>query len=48
MGVSRDDEGKKIYNDVNPGLGFHKPGKWQEIVRIDQCHLVPENVNGVL
>ena len=47
MTFERDKNGKKIYSDTGPGLGFHKPGKWEEIIDVDYCYLASDEVNEV-
>ena len=41
------EDGTRQYFDLEPGLGFHKPGKWEEIVDIDYCDLITKNANQV-
>ena len=47
MRVENDKNGNRKFLDEGPTLGFHKPGKWEEVVDIEYCHLVPENLNKV-
>ncbi len=45
---SEEKNGKRIYFDENPGLGFHQPDQWQTILPIAECHLYDEQVGTLL
>lgn len=47
MSIDKSDEENWVYHDEDPTLGFHKPGKWEQVVNIAHCDLVTENVNEV-
>ncbi len=40
--------GKRIYFDENPSIGFHQPGEWSTILPITECHLYDEQVSTLL
>ena len=40
--------GKRIYLDENPCIGFHQPGKWQTVLPISECHLYDEQIGLLL
>ncbi len=35
------------FNASKQSLGFHKAGHWEEVVQIDECKIVPEEVNKI-
>ncbi len=45
---AEEQNGKRIYFDENPGLGFHKPGQWSTILPITECHLYDEQIGSLL
>jgi len=47
MRVEVDKDGNRLYFDENPSLGFHSPGKWEEIISVRNCNLIPEKVNKI-
>ncbi|MCD5382994.1 23S rRNA (uracil(1939)-C(5))-methyltransferase RlmD [Candidatus Gracilibacteria bacterium] len=47
MRVETDEDGNKKFFDTGETAGFHKPGKFQEIVDIANCDLITENANQV-
>ncbi len=40
--------GKRIYFDENPTIGFHQPGEWSTVLPITECHLYDEQVSSLL
>jgi 23S rRNA (uracil1939-C5)-methyltransferase len=50
FGAMRTEEknGKRIYFDENPGIGFHRPGQWSTILPIQECHLYDEQIGTLL
>jgi 23S rRNA (uracil1939-C5)-methyltransferase len=40
--------GKRIYFDENPSVGFHQPGEWSTILPITECHLYEEETSALL
>lgn len=50
FGTMRSEEknGKRIYFDEDPGLGFHRPGEWSTILPIVECHLYDEQIGSLL
>jgi len=40
--------GKRIYFDEDPNIGFHKPGNWETIIPINNCHLYDESIAPLL
>jgi 23S rRNA (uracil1939-C5)-methyltransferase len=40
--------GKRIYFDENPSIGFHQPGQWATILPITECHLYDEQLASLL
>lgn len=36
--------GKRIYLDENPTIGFHQPGKWETVLPVTECHLYDEQI----
>jgi 23S rRNA (uracil1939-C5)-methyltransferase len=40
--------GKRIYFDENPTIGFHKPGQWSTVLPIQECHLYDEQIGAFL
>lgn len=45
---SEEREGKRIYFDENPSVGFHQPGKWETVLPITECHLYDEQIGLLL
>jgi 23S rRNA (uracil1939-C5)-methyltransferase len=41
-------DGKRIYFDENPGIGFHQPGQWSTVLPVRECHLYDEQVSSLL
>lgn len=41
-------DGKRIYFDEDPGLGFHQPGQWATILPVQECHLYDEQIPSLL
>jgi 23S rRNA (uracil1939-C5)-methyltransferase len=39
--------GKRVYFDENPSVGFHRPGQWSTVLPVTECHLYDEQI-GVL
>ena len=40
--------GKRIYFDENPTIGFHQPGMWQTVLPVTECHLYDEQIGLLL
>lgn len=40
--------GKRIYFDENPSVGFHQAGEWSTILPITECHLYEEETSSLL
>ncbi|HVW66242.1 MAG TPA: 23S rRNA (uracil(1939)-C(5))-methyltransferase RlmD [Candidatus Peribacteraceae bacterium] len=40
--------GKKIYFDENPTIGFHQPEQWSTVLPIVECHLYDEQIGSLL
>lgn len=40
--------GKRIYLDENPSIGFHQPGQWATILPVAECHLYDEQIGLLL
>ncbi len=45
---SEDKDGKRIYFDENPTIGFHQPGQWSTVLPISECHLFDEQIGSLL
>lgn len=45
---SEDQNGKRIYFDENPSIGFHKPGEWATVLPITECHLYDEQIGSLI
>ena len=41
-------EGRRIYFDENPSIGFHQPGQWSTVLPITECHLYDEQISSLL
>jgi 23S rRNA (uracil1939-C5)-methyltransferase len=50
FGVMRSEEknGKRVYFDENPTIGFHQPGEWSTVLPITECHLYDEQIGTLL
>jgi predicted RNA-binding protein with TRAM domain len=40
--------GRKIFLDEGPTIGFHRPGQWQTVLPIHECHLYDEQTDMLL
>ena len=40
--------GKRLYFDENPSIGFHQPGQWSTVLPISECHLYDEQIGTLL
>lgn len=40
--------GKRIYFDENPTIGFHQPGQWSTVLPVTECHLYDEQIGLLL
>ncbi len=40
--------GKRIYFDEDPSIGFHQPGNWQTVLPVSECHLYDEQIGLLL
>ncbi len=45
---SEEKNGKKIYFDENPTIGFHQPDQWSTVLPIVECHLYDEQIGSLL
>lgn len=45
---SEEKNGKRIYFDENPSIGFHQPGQWSTVLPIAECHLYDEQIGALL
>ncbi len=45
---TEENNGKKIYFDENPTIGFHQPDQWQTVLPIVECHLYDEQIASLL
>lgn len=45
---SEEKNGKRIYFDENPSIGFHQPGMWQTVLPVTECHLYDEQIGLLL
>lgn len=45
---SEEKNGKRIYFDEAPGIGFHKPAEWATILPISECHLYDEQISSLI
>lgn len=45
---SEERNGKRIYFDENPSIGFHQPGRWQTVLPVTDCHLYDEQIGSLL
>lgn len=45
---SEEKNGRRIYFDEKPTVGFHQPGQWQTVLPITECHLYDEQVDMLL
>ncbi len=45
---SEEKNGKRLYFDENPSIGFHRPGEWSTILPIVECHLYDEQIGSLL
>lgn len=45
---SEERNGKRIYFDENPSIGFHQPGQWSTVLPIAECHLYDEQIGSLL
>ncbi len=41
-------DGKRIYFDENPTIGFHPPSRWQTVMPVTECHLYDEQLSALL
>lgn len=41
-------DGKRVYNDINPGIGMHRRGKWETIVPLEECHLISNDLFAIV
>ncbi|HAI98275.1 TPA: 23S rRNA (uracil(1939)-C(5))-methyltransferase RlmD [Candidatus Peribacteria bacterium] len=45
---SEEQNGKKIYFDEDPSIGFHQPGQWSTVLPISECHLYDEQIGSLI
>ncbi len=45
---AEDQNGKRIYFDENPTIGFHQPNQWETVLPITECHLYDEQIGTLL
>lgn len=44
----KEENGKRIYFDENPSIGFHQPGMWETVLPVTECHLYDEQIGLLL
>lgn len=40
--------GKRVFFDENPSIGYHRPGQWATILPVSECHLYDEQLDTLL
>ncbi|MEI8230881.1 MAG: 23S rRNA (uracil(1939)-C(5))-methyltransferase RlmD [Candidatus Peregrinibacteria bacterium] len=45
---SEEKDGKRMYFDEGPTIGFHQPGQWSTVLPISECHLYDEAIPTLL
>lgn len=45
---TEEQNGKRIYFDENPSIGFHQPGQWSTVLPVNECHLYDEQIGSLL
>lgn len=45
---SEEKDGRRIYLDEGPTVGFHQPGQWSTVLPITECHLYDEQIGMLL
>lgn len=45
---SEEKNGKRVYFDEDPSIGFHQPGQWSTVLPISECHLYDEQIGTLL
>ncbi|MDD4628760.1 MAG: 23S rRNA (uracil(1939)-C(5))-methyltransferase RlmD [Candidatus Peribacteraceae bacterium] len=45
---SEEKNGRRVFVDENPSIGFHQPGQWSTILPINECHLYDEQIGTLL
>src|SRR3989344_8337371 len=45
---TEDVNGRRIYFDENPTIGFHQPEQWSTVLPITECHLYDEQIGTLL
>lgn len=45
---TEEQNGKRLYFDENPTIGFHPPGQWQTVMPVTECHLYDEQLSALL
>lgn len=45
---TEEQNGRRIYFDENPSIGFHQPGQWSTVLPITECHLYDEQIGSLL
>ncbi|PIR48283.1 23S rRNA (uracil(1939)-C(5))-methyltransferase RlmD [Candidatus Peregrinibacteria bacterium CG10_big_fil_rev_8_21_14_0_10_55_24] len=45
---SEERDGRRMYFDENPTIGFHQPGNWSTVLPIGECHLYDEQLGLLL
>lgn len=45
---TKEENGKKIFLDENPTIGFHQPGNWATVLPVTECHLYDEQLTVLL
>ncbi len=45
---AEDRNGKRIYFDEDPSIGFHQPGCWETVLPISECHLYDEQIGSLI
>ncbi len=45
---AEEQNGKRIYFDEGPTVGFHQPNQWSTVLPISECHLYDEQIGSLL
>lgn len=45
---TEENNGKRIYFDEDPSIGFHQPGRWETVLPVSECHLYDEQIGLLL
>ena len=45
---SEERDGRRVYFDEDPTVGFHQPGQWSTVFPVSECHLYDEQMSALL